>query len=715
MLRKLHLTISLLLIGYAASMAQTGALKITVKDSKTGEAVPFASVVVESGGSQAGAGQTDFDGNVMIKPLPLGKVNVKVSYVGFRPMQISNVLVNDNKTDYVTIQMESSVQEIKEFTKVEYVVPLVDPNTTIQKTVTREQYKNMATRNVNSVAAQTAGVYQQDEGRSISVRGGRSSADKNNNDTRGGANGTPTESSTKTFIDGQRVIGSSNLPSNEIEQISVLISGLPAQYGDATSGVINITTRGPQSDYHGGIEVSSSQLTDAYGYNNAEFNFSGPLLLNTDTTSGTKNSILGFSLGGQINTEKDASPSAVGSWKVKDDVLKDLQEHPLRESPTSASGTIQNADYITYNDLQRIKARQNVRQNIGVINGKLIFKPTKNFNFILGGTYDYRKSHDYSYAGSLFNSDKNAITTTTTWRVYGRITQKFGNSDKESKDEKSAAIIKNAYYTLQGGYTQYGRITEDEDHGDNFFNYGHVGKFVTRIDTTRDADFKESGLSYLVTQFDGSNSSNPNSANYTEQYQELKGLGSENPKTLSTIQSGGGRLNGTTTPDVYSLWRSPGYQTAGRYSKTDNRQFQIKADFSADIKNHSIQLGFEYEQRNESFWQFLPTDIWSLMYNSANQHISQLDLNDDQFYNHIDGYDTLGNPITTTYTNHPRLYVEQQQTNFDRKLRDKLGYSRNSLDWIDINSYSPDTYSIDLFSADELLNDGNAKISYYGF
>jgi Outer membrane protein beta-barrel family/Carboxypeptidase regulatory-like domain/TonB-dependent Receptor Plug Domain len=706
MLRKLQLTISLFLIGCAASLAQTGALKITVKDAKTGDAIPFASVVVEAGGSQAGSGQTDFDGILTIKPLPLGKVNVKASFVGYRPMQISNVTVNDNKTEYVTVNMESSVQEIKEFTKVEYVVPLVDPNTIQGKTVRREDYKNMATRNVNSVAAQTAGVYQADEGRAVSVRGGRSSADKNNNDVRGGANGTPTESSTKTFIDGQRVIGSANLPTNEIEQISVLVSGLPAQYGDATSGVINITTRGPQNDFHGGIEVTSSQLTDAYGFNNVEFNLSGPLLKTMDTTTKSKKSILGFSLGGQLTTEKDANPSAIGAWKVKDDVLRDLRENPLRESPTSSTATLQNADFITYDDLEKVKARQNVRQNTGVINGKISFKPTKNFNFVLGGSYDYRKNNDYSYANSLFNFDKNGITTTTTWRVYGRITQKFGNNEKEAKDEKSASIIKNAFYTLQGGYSKFGRIVEDGVHKDNFFDYGYVGKFVTDVLPTytrlANGDRNQTGFSYLVSEFDGSNSTNPNAANYTEQYKQLKGLDADNRKGLITIQNGGGLVNGQLSPDVYSLWRSAGYQQANRYSKTDNRQFQVKADFSADIKDHSIQLGFEYEQRNESFWQYLPTDTWLLMANLANQHISQLDMS----------IDIIGDSATTL---HPRLYVESQQANFDRKLRAKLGYDRASLDWIDINSYSPDTYSIDMFSADELLNDGNSKISYYGY
>lgn len=698
MLRKLQLTIILLLIGCAASMAQTGALKITVKDSKTGEAIPFASVVVEAGGSQAGAGQTDFDGNVMIKPLPLGKVNVKASYVGYRPMQISNVIVNDNKTDYVTVSMESSVQEIKTFTVVDYVVPLVDPDTKQGKTVTRDQFKNMATRSINSVAAQTAGVYQADEGRAVSVRGGRSNADKNNSDVRGFGNGTPTESSTKTFIDGQRVIGSANLPSNQIEQISVITGGIPAQYGDATSGIISITTRGPQSEYHGGVEVTSSQLTDAYGFNNVEFSILGPIISKVDSVSKAKTAILGFSLGGQINTEKDANPSAIGAWKVKDDVLDDLIANPLRESPTSSTGTIQNADYITYDDLEKIKARQNVRQTRGALSGKLDFKPTKNFGFILGGSYDYSKSHDYVYSSSLFNSDKNPVTTSSTWRVYGRITQKFGNNDKESKDEKSAAIIKNAYYTLQASYSKFGRVTEDEKNKDNIFKYGYIGKFTTDVDKTYDFNGNQTGFSYLISDFDASNTANQNAANYTLQYKDLKGLDADNRKSLLTIINGGGLVNGINPQDVYSLWRSPGYQQANSYSKLDNRQFRVNADFNADIKNHAIQLGFEYEQRNESYYRiFQPENLWTLMYNLTNQHISQLDLSD------------------SNSTEHPRQYVSELQSNFDRNLRDKLGLSVNGLDWIDIHSYSPDDFSLDLFSPDELFRESSTNLTYNGF
>src|SRR5690606_23788189 len=36
-------------------------------------------------------------------------------------------------------------------------------------------------------------------------------------------------------------------------------------------------------------------------------------------------------------------------------------------------------------------------------------------------------------------------------------------------------------------------------------------------------------------------------------------------------------------------------------------------------------------------------------------------------------------------------------------------------DWLDIDSYDPAMFQIDWFSADELLNNGNSYVAYYGY
>ena len=57
------------------------------------------------------------------------------------------------------------------------------------------------------------------------------------------------------------------VPTSGIEQITVITGGLPAQYGDATGGIISVTTKGPSSKLFGGVELESSSLFDDYNYN----------------------------------------------------------------------------------------------------------------------------------------------------------------------------------------------------------------------------------------------------------------------------------------------------------------------------------------------------------------------------------------------------------------------------------------------------------------
>ena len=286
MLRKLYSTFLLLTLTTVAVLAQTGDMKVTVIDDKTNETIPFAGVVVLSNKSQVGSGTTDIDGNVTIKLLQPGKYNVKATILGYQPLEIANVVVNEGKTAYVSLKISSTVVQGKEIVIQEYKVPLIDPETKVSKTVTREAYQAMAAKNPTNVVAQAAGVFQKDDNASVNIRGGRSDVDREGNSTG--------ESSTKVFIDGVRVIGGGGVPQQGIEQISVITGGVPAEFGDATSGVINITTRGPQSTYFGGIEAISSQPFDKFGYNFLGYSIGGPILMTKGTEDKPKKPILGF-------------------------------------------------------------------------------------------------------------------------------------------------------------------------------------------------------------------------------------------------------------------------------------------------------------------------------------------------------------------------------------------------------------------------------------
>ena len=154
---------------------------------------------------------------------------------------------------------------------------LLDPDNLGGKTVTSEEIRSMPTRSVTSVAATAAGVYQSDEGSSVNVRGSRSEA-------------------VDYYVDGVKVRGSLALPQSAIEQITVMSSGLSAMYGDATGGIISVTSKGPSNQLYGGAEVVSSHIFDSYNYGLLGFGLSGPIYKEIKEDGSKGRAILGYFL-----------------------------------------------------------------------------------------------------------------------------------------------------------------------------------------------------------------------------------------------------------------------------------------------------------------------------------------------------------------------------------------------------------------------------------
>lgn len=718
MLRKIYVAITLLLFTTVAAYAQSGGeIKGKVIDNSTGEGIPFAVVTCSKGGVNAGGTTTDLDGNFTIKPLSAGTYTVKVQYTGYQTTEIQNIIVSENKTTYLTegnaIKMTPTSVQISEVVIVSYKEPLIDPDTKSGGTVTREEFLAMPSKNINSVAATTAGVYQADEGEGLQMRGQR-------------------DAGTAYFIDGQRVIGSAGLPQQSIEQVSVITGGVPAQFGDAMGGVVNITTRGPQSQFFGGIELITSEVLDDYGYNFVGFSVGGPIWMKRDSINGDK-PILGFILSGEGVMEADPDPSAVGTYKIKDDKLRELEANPLRPAPNGA-GFVRNSEFVTLDDMEKIKARQNVGTKALRLNAKIDFKPTDNLNITFGGSIDYGTKHDYIYEYALFNPVNNPQVNEGTWRVYGRITQRFGT---QGNDEKGTSNIKNAFYTLQVGYTSYKKTTQDDTHKDRFFDYGYVGTFnqyKTRVlapgsVTMPNGDveygwvqaaFADSAITYSPYYLDDNGNPvtpNPLMSNYTNYvfgnlgtYSDPDGVAGSGDEYYSmdgntdVVLNNLGLPNGYRPTDVYSMWYNTGRQYNG-YNIEDKTQFRVFTSFSADIKNHAVQVGFEFEQRTERGYSINPIGLWVRMRQLANYHLTQLDLN---------------NPTMVEYGTWDAFYYERyadldQQRWFDRQMRAELGMDPNGNEWINVDSYSPDFYSLDMFSADDLLLDGNNLVSYYGY
>lgn len=714
MLRKLLSTLSVVVVSVGLTVAQNeSAIKVRLTDKANKETIPFANVVVDMGGIQAGVGTTNIDGEVVIKPLNPGKYTVKSTYVGYQSVEIKDVNVSIGKTVTLNIEMAAG-QTLDVVEVIEYAEPLIDPDTKSGGTVTREEYQNMASKNINSVASTTAGIYQKDEGGDLNIRGART-------------NGTA------YYVDGQKVIGTSGVPQSGVEQITSITGGTPAEYGDATGGIIAITTRGPASKYTGGIEVvtsgageknGKSRGLDAYGYNLVGFSINGPLLMKKDSVNKINRPVLGFSLSGQVVSEKDPDPSAMGFYQVNPEKLAELEQAPLRPSPLG-SGYVLNAEYIKMDDLQHIKARNNVGSKAMALAGKVQYQPSTNMGITVGGSLDYSKYNDFTYEYALFNPSNNAEITKNTWRVYGKLTQKFNNASS-AEEEKSSSVIKNAYFTLQAGYEKTTKVSQDENHRDKVFDYGYIGKFTQTKEKTYaltptdkydvDGDGTRDTITAFLLQGYGDVSLaytpgdvNPTGTPYTNQFYEFEG---GNVLNLSSVQAGLGLINGDRPRNVYSAWYNTGRQF-NLYGLEDRNQFRVFANFSADIKRHAIQVGFEYEQRVERKYDLNPIGLWTRMRETANFHILDLDNNDstDAILNTDPGF--VGGPFA--FYDFNRLN-NGNQTKFDKSVREALGYNVNGLDLLDIDSYDKEMYNLDMFSAEDLLNiGGTGVVAYYGY
>src|SRR5690606_24333768 len=63
-----------------------------------------------------------------------------------------------------------------------------------------------------------------------------------------------------------------------------------------------------------------------------------------------------------------------------------------------------------------------------------------------------------------------------------------------------------------------------------------------------------------------------------------------------------------------------------------------------------------------------------------------------------------------------RIANDTAQTNFDKNLRAKLGLPVNGTDIIGLDALDPSTFSLDMFSADELINSlTSPMVSYFGY
>ena len=708
---KRTLLLFLLLFSTVAVFAQT-ALKGKVTDEDTGEGLPFATVKLLRNGAYYQGSQTDFDGNYRFSNIDPGTYDLQVEFTGYPDKLITGVVVNQGKTNNVDIlTTNSGGVNLDEIVVIGYEVPLVEQdNTTQGQTITAEEIRNLPTRNINQIASTVAGATSSDEGEAINIRGSRSNA-------------------TDYYVDGVRVSAVS-IPDAEIEQLQVVTGGIEARYGDVTGGIISITTKGFSDEFTVSAEAETSEGLDNFGQSLIGGAISGPLLRDKSDRA-----VLGYRLSGRYTYQEDDDPSAVPIYKVRDDVLADLQANPLRQIDNN---TFVAADFLTNDDVNILRTRPNEAASNINLNGKLTARLSEAIDISLSGAYRNAENQftpgENSRTGAdwrLLNSDRNPTTFTDNYRVNLAFRHRLGGEGtSQASEDGRSDLLRNASYDLQFTYENIQQELSDPIHGDNFFDYGHVASFQREfipvfqdstfvnefglLDTTyRHIDYRE-----VLRGIDGDAGSNPVLFNYNapqladplfaERNSAIAGepdmtvpisaFNAINGQVLSIYNNSYGFH--TNVGQVYNLYQT---SRSDRFTFQANASFDIVPGEDAEKSRHSIQLGVWYEQRTDRAYSLNPFSLWRIARQLSNAPLETVDTNNAVVGTRIlqDGnaYDVYAPTVSTN------------DGTFFNRVRSDLGVAEN--EYINIDGLDPSQLSLAQFSPDELVS--NNILDYYGY
>ncbi len=268
------------LTGWAGN---TGKIAGQVTDKQTGEPLIGVNVVVK--GTHLGAA-TDEDGYYYILQVPPGVYDLEFNYIGYHTLTVRKVRVVVDLTQVINVKMESVAIQGPQI-EVVAEQPIIQRDITSTRRVTsREEILDTpGFESTNDIFMLSGGTVVGTAPQAIMLEGGtrlqvRDESLKNIH-IRGGrggeilymVDGVPV---THPIYGGRDVL---DLNVVDVQEMELLTGAFSAEYGQAQSGVINITTRSGTDFFQGGIEYKTSEwnfLTSDYDDRYLSFYLGGP-------------------------------------------------------------------------------------------------------------------------------------------------------------------------------------------------------------------------------------------------------------------------------------------------------------------------------------------------------------------------------------------------------------------------------------------------------
>jgi outer membrane receptor protein involved in Fe transport len=262
------LLILFILISAKVSFSQTptGSIYGIVKDSSN---VVLEGVAIKIKGSYLGA-VSDVEGKYKVENVGEGEYTVQISYVGYRTIEYTNIKVKEGQQKELNIQLSMTSFTVDQEIVVVGDRPLLDIEmTSSNHIISSDEIQKSSVKDIKDIVTQQAGVIKDDN--EIYIRGGRNYENS-------------------FLLDGVNVqdplSGSGfglQLSANSLEEVEVITGGYNAEFGQATSGVINARTKeGKYSQYNLFLSYTRDNLGfsknsgSSFNTDIVEFNLGGP-------------------------------------------------------------------------------------------------------------------------------------------------------------------------------------------------------------------------------------------------------------------------------------------------------------------------------------------------------------------------------------------------------------------------------------------------------
>jgi outer membrane receptor for ferrienterochelin and colicin len=267
---RLLLILWIIAFGVSALFAgTTGKISGTVIDKSTGEPLPGCNILLE--GTILGAA-SDLDGNYYILNIPPGNYTLRFMMIGYGQLRVTDVNV---QVDFTTNQDAALAVEALQSGEVTVVAerPMIQKDlTSTTSVVGAEEMASLPVTEVGEVLAMQAGMVDG------SLRGGR------RGEVMYMIDGVP-------MTDSYDRASTVDVNTSMVQELQVISGAFNAEYGQAMSGIVNITTKQGSDDFGGHVETyfgdhlsSHNDIfprvnrIEPFGIRNLELGIHGPII-----------------------------------------------------------------------------------------------------------------------------------------------------------------------------------------------------------------------------------------------------------------------------------------------------------------------------------------------------------------------------------------------------------------------------------------------------